>query len=204
MHPDIQQEKPGLCPKCGMTLVLRDTLTSSYPRGHLKETIKKSTTWESYTPLIVIFGLILLTTVVISVKDSRLGIFSLSKSISYFMIGFFVTFAGFKLMDLPGFARGYFTYDLFAKKWFSYGYIYPFIELFFGITMILLPQAKMLLFSEFLLMVISGLGVAIKLVKKERFECSCLGTFLKVPLTKVTLVENFGMAGLALLLLILP
>jgi hypothetical protein len=52
-------------------------------------------------------------------------------------------------------------------------------------------------------MAFSGVGVAIKLAKKERFQCACLGTFLKVPLTKVTLVEDFGMAALAALMLIL-
>jgi hypothetical protein len=52
-------------------------------------------------------------------------------------------------------------------------------------------------------MLFSGLGVAIKLAKKEKFQCACLGTFLKVPLTKVTLVEDFGMALLALILLVL-
>lgn len=36
----------------------------------------------------------------------------------------------------------------------------------------------------------------------EQFQCVCLGTFLKVPLTKVTLVEDFGMAALAALMLV--
>lgn len=35
------------------------------------------------------------------------------------------------------------------------------------------------------------------------FRCACLGTFLKVPLTKVTLIEDFGMAALALVMLLL-
>jgi hypothetical protein len=47
----------------------------------------------------------------------------------------------------------------------------------------------------------SGLGVTLKLAKKEKFQCVCLGTFLKVPLTKVTVLEDFGMVGLALVML---
>jgi hypothetical protein len=47
----------------------------------------------------------------------------------------------------------------------------------------------------------SGLGVTIKLMKKETFQCACLGTFLKVPLTKVTVIEDFGMVALALVML---
>lgn len=47
----------------------------------------------------------------------------------------------------------------------------------------------------------SGVGVAVKLANREKFRCVCLRTFLKVPLTKVTLVEDFGMAALALVML---
>jgi hypothetical protein len=52
-------------------------------------------------------------------------------------------------------------------------------------------------------MLFSGLGVVIKLLKHEKFQCACLGTFLKVPLTYVTLIEDFGMAFLAILMLFL-
>jgi hypothetical protein len=116
------------------------------------------------------------------------------------MAGFFITFAGFKLVDLRGFADGYSTYDLLAQKWLGYGYLYSFIELFFGLSMILIPHSKELLLAEFAIMAFSGIGVAIKIARKEKFQCACLGTFLKVPLTKVTLVEDFGMAILALIM----
>ena len=117
------------------------------------------------------------------------------------MIGFFLVFSGFKLIDLKGFAEGYSTYDLLAKRWFGYGYIYPFIELFFGLSMILLPESTLLLLTEIGVMTFSGVGVALKLARKERFQCACLGTFLKVPLTKITVIEDFGMVLLAGILL---
>jgi hypothetical protein len=124
-----------------------------------------------------------------------------SLGLVYFMIGFFLTFAGFKLIDLKGFAEGYSTYDILAQRWFAYVYMYPFIELFFGLAMIF-TQSPLLLWAEILVMGFSGVGVANKLLKREQFQCVCLGTFLKVPLTKVTLVEDFGMAILALSLLL--
>lgn len=160
-------------------------------------------TWKSYMPLIVIISVILLTAITISIHDASFDMFSFEKLISYFMIGFFLTFATFKLMDLKGFAHGYQTYDLLAQKAAWYGYIYPFIELFFGFAMILLPFSKSLIIVEFIVMAFSGLGVAIKIAKKETFICACLGTFLKIPLTKVTLIEDFGMAALALIMLFL-
>lgn len=202
MHPEIRQNEPGKCPKCGMNLVSEDS-TKAMISSHEGDRGLGKLTLKSYMPLIVIIGLILLTTLALAFRDIQMSRFSIADTISYFMIGFFLTFAGFKLMDLKGFAEGYSTYDLLAQKIFSYGYVYPFIELFLGLAMIFVPQARWLLWSEFLVMSFSGLGVANKLLKKERFQCACLGTFLKVPLTKVTLIEDFGMAGLALLMLMI-
>lgn len=194
MHPEVRQEKPGRCPKCGMKLVEESLV-------HTQSTHESAE--NSYKPLILIFLLLFLVTLSLSLKDIWFSIFSLKQSISYFMIGFFLVFSGFKLIDLKGFAEGYSTYDLLAQRVFVYGYIYPFVELFFGLSMILFSNARLLLLIEVIVMVFSGIGVLIKLLRHEKFQCACLGTFLKVPLTKVTLIEDFGMAFLALLMLLL-
>lgn len=160
-------------------------------------------TWKSYIPLIVIIGVILLTALVLNISDISNGVFIPQKFIGFFMIGFFLAFSTFKLIDLPGFTSGYQTYDLLASRAPWYGYLYPFIELSFGLSMILFPLSKGLLIAEIIVMLFSGLGVAIKIAKKEQFTCACLGTFLKIPLTKVTLVEDFGMARLGAVMLLL-
>jgi hypothetical protein len=141
--------------------------------------------------------------VALAIADARQGVLALDNALRYFMTGFFLVFAGFKLIDLKGFAEGYSTYDLLAMRWYGYGYVYPFIELGFGLAMLMGYESRGLFLAEFIVMAFSGLGVAIKIAKKERFQCACLGTFLKVPLTKVTLVEDFGMAALALVMLLL-
>jgi len=193
MHPEVQSDQPGRCPKCGMALVKKDAevkihTTEDKGLGVL--------TWKSYMPLIIIMLLIAISSLIVSLPD-----FLLSNFILYFMAGFFIVFSGFKIMDLKGFAEGYSTYDLLAQKWFGYGYVYPFIELTFGLLMLYGFHPDWFLWTEFLVMGFSGLGVVIKLSKGEEFQCACLGTFLKVPLTKVSLFENFGMAGLALLVI---
>jgi YHS domain-containing protein len=157
---------------------------------------------DSYRPLAVIIILILISTLTLSFADAWRGTFTFHNILRYFMTGFFLVFAGFKLIDLKGFAEGYSTYDVLAQRWYAYGYIYPIIELGFGLAMLAGVESRGLFLAEFLIMVFSGIGVAIKIAKKERFQCACLGTFLKVPLTKVTLVEDFGMAGLALAMLL--
>jgi hypothetical protein len=197
MHPDIHSSRPGTCSKCGMRLVLNKNNTQ-HKQTHATEHMRpEKTTLNDYKPLIVIIGLITLTTLTLSLRDYQQNIFTIEKLISYFMTGFFITFAGFKLIDLKGFAEGYYTYDLLAKRWLTYGYIYPFIELFFGLSMILGLWPYFILWAEVIVMTFSGIGVALKLARGEKFQCACLGTFLKVPLTKITLIEDFAMAALA-------
>ncbi len=196
MHPEIIRDQPGTCPKCGMALV--PMFEKPKLNVHKSEdTGLGALTWRSYVPL----GVIILMITAVSVIVSRGEGFS--DFILNFMTGFFLVFAGFKLMDLKGFAEGYSTYDLLAQKWHGYGYIYPFIELTFGLIMLAGFHPEWLLWTELAVMAFSGLGVAIKLAKKEPFICACLGTFLKVPLTKITLIEDFGMAVLALVMILL-
>ncbi|MHB8710144.1 MAG: heavy metal-binding domain-containing protein [Minisyncoccota bacterium] len=198
MHPEVVSDKSGRCPKCGMALVPSDE-KPKVAVHHGEDKGLGILTWRSYMPLIVI---ILMITVVAGIT-SWTGQFSLSNFLLHFMTGFFLVFAGFKLMDLKGFAEGYSTYDLLGQKWFGYGYIYPFIELAFGLLMLAGFHSSGLLWAEFLVMSFSGIGVAVKIAKREPFMCACLGTFLKVPLTYVTLIEDFGMALLALTILII-
>lgn len=187
MHPEVTSDKPGRCPKCGMKLEEPKT----------KNLKPKTESKNSYAPLAIIIALIFISALAISYP-----LFEIKTIIETFMIGFFLTFAGFKLVDINGFAQGYSTYDLLAKRIFAYGYIYPLIELSFGLLMILGLLERQVLIAEVIVMTFSGIGVAIKLLKHEKFQCVCLGTFLKVPLTYVTLIEDFGMAILALILLL--
>lgn len=190
MHPEIEQGEPGSCPKCGMSLVEKGV----QPIGSPQE--------NDYSPLAVIIGIIVVTIAILGYKDSLEGVFSWHGVMMQFMATFFIVFAGFKLLDLRGFAEGYSTYDLIAQRIYSYGYAYPFLELGLGLLYLGGMNTFALNLFTFLLMAVNGTGVLIKLAKKEPFQCACLGTFLKVPLTRVTLVEDFGMAAMALWMII--
>ena len=162
-----------------------------------------ATVENDYTPLVVIIGVIAVTIAVLGYNSSVSSMFSWHQVMMQFMAASFIVFAGFKLMDLKGFAKGYTTYDLIAKRVYAYGYIYPFIELGLGLLYLSGLNTFELNLFTFVLMTINGTGVLIKLAKKEAFQCACLGTFLKVPLTKFSLAEDFGMALMALLMLVL-
>lgn len=120
-----------------------------------------------------------------------------------FMAGFFLVFSGFKLLDIRGFAEGYATYDLLAKRWYTYGYIYPFLELSLGILYLTSWQTTFTLAATIIIMGFSSLGVINSLLKKQQFHCACLGTILKVPLSSITLIEDLTMVALAAISLLL-
>jgi len=118
MHPEIEQSVDGRCHICGMALVpKKDATTLTAQHDHVSA--------SSYTPLFIIIGLIVLTTTAIAVRSWLMNEFTWIGVMINFMAGFFLVFAGFKLLDLKGFAHGYATYDLLAQQIFTYGDIYP-------------------------------------------------------------------------------
>lgn len=120
-----------------------------------------------------------------------------------FMAGFFLVFSAFKFLDLHGFADSYATYDLLANRWHLYGYIYPFLELSLGMLYLTqwIPLTTQL--ATIVIMGFSSLGVIKSLLKKQKFQCACLGTILKVPLSSITLLEDLSMVLLAALALMM-
>ncbi len=196
MHPEIKSPKSGRCPKCGMSLI-----KINHTSNQISE---KTSKLNTYKPLFIIIGLITLVTVAIGIKNLIDGVFSLEEIMTNFMAGFFLVFSGFKLLDLEGFAKGYQNYDLLARKIPTYGLIYPFLELGLGLGyLIRIEPIFYLNILTVLLMSFSGLGVLESMSKKRKFQCACLGTIIKVPLTSITLLEDFGMAAMALLMIIL-
>jgi cation transport ATPase len=141
----------------------------------------------SYYPIYLIFGYITLVTLLIQFIS---GDFDWQQWMSHFMAGFFLVFSFFKLLNIRGFAEGYSTYDIVAKTVPAWGFIYPFIELSLGLLLLtgVWPQGTNIV--TFIVMGVSTIGVAQSLLRKKPFQCACLGTVIKVPLSKVTFFED--------------
>ena len=106
------------------------------------------------------------------------------------------------MIDISAFAIGYQEYDIIAKRVKAWGYIYPFIELSLGVMYLLVVNNPALHIITILMSLIICLSVLIKLAKHEKFQCLCLGTVLKVPLTIVSLVEYAAMGIMAAVMLL--
>lgn len=142
---------------------------------------------SSYFPIFLIFAYIAGTTLLVQVP---LGRFDAMQWMSHFMGGFFLTFSFFKLMNLRGFAEGYQTYDVLAKRLPAYGLVYPFLELGLGVAFLTGFEPILTNAATLVLMSVSIMGVIQSLLKKTQFQCACLGTIIKLPLSKVTLAED--------------
>jgi len=149
---------------------------------------------NSYYPIFLIFGYIAGITLLIQFSK---GGFVLMSWMSSFMAGFFLLFSFFKLLNLKGFVEGYATYDIIAKQLPAYGFVYPFLELSLGIAYLTGFNPLATNIATLIIMGISSIGVIQSLLKKTTFQCACLGTIIKLPLSKVTLVEDLLMVAMS-------
>lgn len=159
---------------------------------------------EDLAPLLGILGFVFLVTAAVSYARTDYSLMGVGK---VFMASFFLVFGGFKAYNLSGFREAFRKYDLLAARSNRYANIYPFIEIILGFLYVAtlvyssLVLEVLVYVSTFLLMAFGGLGVFHALYRGKDLECACLGKVFNVPVTGLTLVEDLGMAVMALLML---
>lgn len=159
-----------------------------------------SQSWlETYKPILLIFGYITGITLLVELMH---GEFAWMRWMNHFMAGFFLVFSFFKLLNLKGFAESYSMYDIVAKKWNGWGYIYAFTELALGIAF--LTGFNLLLTNAvtFIIMTVSIIGVLQSVFNKRKIKCACLGAVFNLPMSTITIIEDalmIGMSGIMLL-----
>ena len=154
----------------------------------------------NFTPLV----LIVLGIVALSIAKYFLtGGSGVRDAMLNFMGMFFVVFGGFKLLDVKGFAEAYATYDILARKSRMYSLAYPFIEVALGAAYLSRWNIRPMNWITFVIMSVGSVGVVKAISKKQKIQCACLGTKIKLPMTKITLIEDATMALMALVMLIL-
>jgi glutaredoxin len=110
-----------------------------------------------------------------------------------------------KLQNLETFSSMFLGYDLLAKRWVPYAYVYPFAEALAGLLMI---AGALSWLSVPVALVIGGIGAVsvFKAVYVERrsLKCACVGGGSNVPLGFVSLTENVMMVAMALWMAFAP
>lgn len=157
-------------------------------------------TLGEFMPLIVIFSGIILFTIGL---QAHIGIWSIENTMRFFMGGFFLVFGAFKVANWRGFVDAYQVYDIIAKRVRLYGYLYPLLELYLGISYLYAPDLFITNVITIVVMSISSIGVYNEIRKNNQIPCACLGVVFIIPMTYVTLVEDILMAVMAAIMLLL-
>lgn len=156
--------------------------------------------WRRYLPLIVVVGLAALGA---GAKQLHYQGWEMRSAMHDFMGLFLLIFSMLKLFDLEGFAASFRKYDLLAARVRSYGLLYPFLELALALAYLSHCQPQAVYLATMLLMGFGALGVFRALAKGLELKCACMGSTLNVPLSTVAVIEDVGMALMALILFIL-
>jgi hypothetical protein len=153
----------------------------------------------SYFPLLLILMYLLAG---VAVFEWSAGSFDWTRAMRHFMAGFFLVFSFFKLLDVPAFADAFSMYDILAKRSRGYALLYPFIELALGLAYLANLHPFTTNLVTLIVMGIGAIGVIQSLLEKRRIRCACLGAVFNLPMSKITLIEDALMAGMAAVMLI--
>lgn len=151
----------------------------------------------SYRPVIALFSLTFL--MALAASYAAYGTPLTVRAAEWFVAFSMVILALLKLQDVGSLATMFLNYDLLAKRWVRYSYIYPFAE---GLAAILMIAGALTWLSVPLALFIATVGAAsvFKAVYIERRDigCACVGAGSNVPLGFVSLTENLMMTAMAI------
>ncbi len=163
------------------------------------KTLKQAGT--TYQPIIAIFSTTALMALAFSF--STLDRFNFLYFFESFIAISMTVLAIQKLQDLYSFSNQFITYDVLAKKYLRYAYVYPFAEGIAGIGMI---AGSFLTFVSLISIFIGAVGgysvIKAVYIDKRELKCACVGGDSNVPLGFISLTENLMMIGMGIWMLL--
>ncbi|SEU23240.1 MauE/DoxX family redox-associated membrane protein [Variovorax sp. OV084] len=151
----------------------------------------------SYTPVIAVLVVALLLAGASLLAANRpLGSPQLLSSFISFTM---CILALLKLQDVESFSTMFLNYDLLARRFVLYAYLYPFAELLAGVLMV---AGRLHEIAVPVALFVGSVG-AMSVVKAvyvdhRELKCACVGGSSNVPLGFVSLTENLMMVAIAL------
>ena len=107
------------------------------------------------------------------------------------------------MLDLNGFADSYSTYDIVAKKFRQWSYIYAFVELALGLAYAANFKPGIINYITLVVMSVSSIGVLQSVLNNRKIKCACLGAVFNLPMSTVTIVEDSLMIAMSVAMLII-
>ena len=157
----------------------------------------------SYRPVVVVF----LTAALMALAASwaTMGSVWTVHAAEWFISFSMCILALLKLQDVDSFSSMFLGYDLLARRWVPYSYVYPYAELLAGVLM---TAGALMWVSVPVALFIGGIGAASVFravyIDKREIKCACVGGSSKVPLGFVSLTENLMMIAMAVWMIARP
>lgn len=108
-----------------------------------------------------------------------------------------------KLQDLMSFATGFVQYDLIARRYVPYSYVYPFVEAGAGALMIAGILTWVAAPAALIVSTVGAVSVFKAVyVEKRDLSCACVGGGSEVPLGFISLTENLMMMAMAIWMMV--
>ncbi len=177
---------------------LTEEKNAAMPMNMAMDDTDKRTWFQTYKPIVIIFAYIF--TVSIIAGSTVLG-FDERVAMRVFMAGFFLVFSFFKMLDLDAFADSYAMYDVVARKFKGWGYIYALLELTLGIAYATNFNLVITNVVTLVVMSVSIIGVLKTVLNKQSIQCACLGAVFNLPMSTVTIIEDGLMIIMSALML---
>ncbi|MDR6287010.1 glutaredoxin [Methylopila jiangsuensis] len=154
----------------------------------------------SYRPVVAVFAMTAL--MAMAVSHAAFGSPFTMRAAEWFVSLSMCVLALLKLQDVEKFSTMFLNYDLLARRWVRYGYLYPFGEALAGVLM----TADALHWVSIPVALLIGTVGAVSVFKavyvdKRELKCACVGGSSNVPLGFVSLTENLMMVAMAVWML---
>ncbi len=155
----------------------------------------------SYRPVVALFAMTAL--MALATSQAAMGRPFTIMAVEWFIAFSMCVLAILKLQDVERFSTMFLNYDLLARRWVPYAYVYPFAEALAGVLM---AAGVATWLSVPVALTIGGIG-AVSVAKavyvdRRTLKCACVGGSSNVPLGAVSLTENLMMVGMAIWMLV--
>lgn len=149
----------------------------------------------SYKPVAVVF--IMAALLAMAAQFASVGQIMTLRAAEWFVAFSMGMLALLKLRDVESFSTMFLGYDLLARQWVPYAWLYPFGE---ALAALLMTAGALPLVSAPVALFIGTVG-AVSVVKavyidKRELRCACMGGDSNVPLGFISLTENLMMIAM--------
>lgn len=150
----------------------------------------------TYRPVVAVFAVA--ATMALAANWAADGTWVTVRALEWFIAFSMCILALLKLQDVESFSSMFLGYDLLARRFVPYAYVYPFAELLAGVLMV---AGALMWLSIPVALFIGGIGAASVFkavyIDKRKLKCACVGGGSNVPLGFVSLTENLMMIAMA-------